>query len=310
MNAISPFLFEDEHLVRVVMRDDEPWFVAKDVCKVLDIVWKGSDSTGPLGSLDEDERGIVSADTPGGHQKMVIISESGLYAFVFRSRKPQAKRFRKWVTSEVLPSIRKTGRYEAPQAPQAAPAYDAAPLAENTPSTDMRLWLDGISLALRVHGLNAARRLWATSPLPQVGGAVPDLSGVPGTVNDAEGCLRHLLDMVLGRSGLTVAEALAQLQAGTDEAEGISRLLRDNGLILGPRGFAGWLAVSNTLSPLKRHFTGTPWADLWAPSLVSLPGAMRAAHALHFGTTCTRAVLIPPELVRQDGAEAFTVSPA
>jgi Prophage antirepressor len=111
MSELLPFDF-DGNAVRVVLREDAPWFVAKDVCQCLGIVWKGSDSTGP--HLDDDEwRGAV-VPTPGGPQKMSCVSESGLYALIFTSRKPEARRFRRWVTGEVLPSIRSTGGYGRP----------------------------------------------------------------------------------------------------------------------------------------------------------------------------------------------------
>ena len=93
--------------VRVIMRDSEPWFVAKDVCDCLEII----NVSQACQTLDEDEKGICKVDTIGGSQDMMLISESGLYTLVMRSNKPDAKVFRKWVTSEVLPSIRKTGGY-------------------------------------------------------------------------------------------------------------------------------------------------------------------------------------------------------
>ena len=107
---ITPYVFQD-NLVR--LRQDEkgdPWFVAKDVCKVLGIV----NTSQAVFSLDDDEKGICNSDTLGGDQEMLIVSESGLYALIFKSRKPAAKTFRKWVTSEVLPAIRKTGMYQVP----------------------------------------------------------------------------------------------------------------------------------------------------------------------------------------------------
>ncbi len=107
MPEITPFCFNDS-MVRTLTIDGDPWFVAKDVCEVLGLQWKGSDTTGPL---DEDERGSALLTTSGGPQEMVTVSESGLYALIFKSRKPQAKAFRRWVTHEVLPSIRKTGGY-------------------------------------------------------------------------------------------------------------------------------------------------------------------------------------------------------
>lgn len=102
--SVVPFQFES-HEVRALSIDDDPWFVAKDVCDVLDI------GTEQVRRLDDDERGLRKMQTPGGVQEMTIISESGLYTLIIRSNKPQAKPFRKWVTAEVLPTIRKTGGY-------------------------------------------------------------------------------------------------------------------------------------------------------------------------------------------------------
>lgn len=97
--------------VRIVMLNDEPWFTAVDVCSALDIV----NTARALDRLDDDEKGIHTMNTPGGNQDLSIINESGLYSLILTSRKPEAKKFKKWVTSEVLPAIRKTGRYIAPQ---------------------------------------------------------------------------------------------------------------------------------------------------------------------------------------------------
>lgn len=94
--------------IRVQMKDGEPWFVAKDVCDALTL----ENSRKATASLDDDEKGVSPIVTPSGTQQMTIVSESGLYNLIFQSRKPEAKAFRKWVTSEVLPTLRKTGRYE------------------------------------------------------------------------------------------------------------------------------------------------------------------------------------------------------
>ena len=93
--------------VRVLIIDGEPWFVAVDVCAALHI----NNNRMALERLDDDERGVSVMDTPGGPQKMSIINESGLYALILTSRKPEAKKFKKWVTSEVLPTLRKQGHY-------------------------------------------------------------------------------------------------------------------------------------------------------------------------------------------------------
>ena len=112
-NASSALkLFENPQFrVRVIMRCAEPWFVAKDVCDCLVI----TNVSQACQALDEDEKGICKVETLGGSQDMMLISESGLYTLIMRSNKPEAKVFRKWVTSEVLPSIRKTGGYSVAQ---------------------------------------------------------------------------------------------------------------------------------------------------------------------------------------------------
>lgn len=114
--AVSIFQFKS-HDVRSLLIDGEPWFVAKDICDILELAWKGSET---LSILDDDEKGVRKLRTPGGEQETIIISESGLYTLIIRSNKPQARKFRKWVTSEVLPAIRKTGQYREPVA-QGAP---------------------------------------------------------------------------------------------------------------------------------------------------------------------------------------------
>ena len=93
--------------VRTTVRDGEPWFVAADVCKALSI----SNHRDALGRLDEDEKGVALTDTLGGKQNLTIVNEPGLYTLVLGSRKPSAKAFKRWITHEVLPALRKTGRY-------------------------------------------------------------------------------------------------------------------------------------------------------------------------------------------------------
>jgi prophage antirepressor-like protein len=107
---LAVFTFRDNS-VQVITIDAEPWFVAKDLCDVLGV----KNSRDALTRLDEDEKGVASTDTLGGNQDVAIVSESGMYALVLSSRKPEAKPFRKWITSEVLPAIRKHGKYETEQ---------------------------------------------------------------------------------------------------------------------------------------------------------------------------------------------------
>ena len=112
MNEIQIFNYQDKQ-VRTVEKDGEPWWVLKDVCEVLEMdttqLKKVADR------LEPDEKGRNLILTPGGKQETWIINESGLYNVILRSDKPQAKPFRKWVTSEVLPAIRKHGGYLTPE---------------------------------------------------------------------------------------------------------------------------------------------------------------------------------------------------
>lgn len=110
MNEIQVFNNPEFGNVRTILIDNEPWFVAADVCRALDI---GNPSKAVL-RLDDDEKGITSSDTLGGEQRMIIINEPGLYSLVLTSRKPEAKAFKRWITHDVIPSIRKHGLYMTP----------------------------------------------------------------------------------------------------------------------------------------------------------------------------------------------------
>ena len=108
MSMLTEFQFGEQE-IRVVVDEttNEPLWVAKDICEVLQY----KNVAGTLSKLDDDEKGIQNLYTPGGEQKMMCVNESGLYTLILRSNKPEAKKFKKWVTAEVLPTIRKTGSY-------------------------------------------------------------------------------------------------------------------------------------------------------------------------------------------------------
>lgn len=107
MNELQVFNNEEFGEVRTVMKNNEPWFVAKDVADVLEY----RDTYNMVRILDEDEKDTHQVSTLGESQTMKVINESGLYSAILKSKKPQAKAFKKWVISEVLPSIRKHGDY-------------------------------------------------------------------------------------------------------------------------------------------------------------------------------------------------------
>lgn len=159
--TITPFLFEGEVTVRVIDRDGELWFVAADVCRALGL----TNPTETVRGLDDDEKGISTTDTLRGNQEVVVISESGLYALIFKSRKPHAVRFRKWVTSEVLPKLRTQSQHSAPP----------------PPSTDVSeaIKLRMVREARQTFGTRASADLWFRLGLP----VVPGMSLRPAQVD-------------------------------------------------------------------------------------------------------------------------------
>lgn len=112
MNEMQIFNNEEFGEVRTVVIDGEPWFVGKDVANALG--YKDTVSA-TRKNVEEEDKGVCPVGTPSGIQQMTIINESGLYSLIFGSKLPSAKKFKRWVTSEVLPSLRKTGGYKAPQ---------------------------------------------------------------------------------------------------------------------------------------------------------------------------------------------------
>ena len=146
----------DGTAVRVVLVDGEPWWVATDVAQSLEYRIAGDMTR----ILDEDEKGTQIVRTLGGEQEMLIINESGLYSAILRSRKQSAKRFKKWVTAEVLPSIRKHGAY---MMPAAEPEQAVVPMASHV-AADEIVSAGRVFRALYTTGrsMGMARRLAAT----------------------------------------------------------------------------------------------------------------------------------------------------
>lgn len=142
--APTVFSFESTVNIRMVMIDQRPYFVAQDVCSALEI--QSVDVA--LRKVDSDEKGTYSIRTPGGYQSLSVVNESGLYWLMLRCRKAavegtSAYRFRKWVTSEVLPQIRKTGRYVREEL---SPADKARMLAQEMTSNMMPAIMDALQI--------------------------------------------------------------------------------------------------------------------------------------------------------------------
>lgn len=160
MGEVVSFQFEDAP-IRVVHVDDAPWFVAADICRVLGLV----NPSKAVSRLDADEKGLTSSETLGGAQSVIIVSESGLYTLILRCRDAvttgsPAHRFRKWVTAEVLPAIRRTGRYDDP-----APLHRHS-LTDGFETDTLASRVAAVEAARRIFGRRAARDLWVQLDLP------------------------------------------------------------------------------------------------------------------------------------------------
>lgn len=122
MNDLAIFENPEFGHIRGLKIEGEPWFVGKDIAAALGY----SDTAQAIRKhIDDEDKGVVESTTPGGKQNITIINESGLYSLMLKSKLPGAKKFKRWVTSEVLPSIRKTGAYSVPGAARDAPADNA-----------------------------------------------------------------------------------------------------------------------------------------------------------------------------------------
>lgn len=111
MNELQIFNSEEFGDIRTVTIENEPWFVGKDVATALGY---SNPQKAVRDHISEEDRGVNEMDTPSGRQNLAVINESGLYALIFGSKLESAKRFKRWVTAEVLPAIRKTGSYQKP----------------------------------------------------------------------------------------------------------------------------------------------------------------------------------------------------
>lgn len=117
MNELKAFNNPEFGTIRTIERDGEPWFVGKDVAEVLGY---SNPNDALKKRVDAEDKGVAKCDTLGGAQELTIINESGLYSLILSSKLPTAKKFKRWVTAEVLPSIRKHGAYMTPETLQAA----------------------------------------------------------------------------------------------------------------------------------------------------------------------------------------------
>ena len=274
MTEITVFDFED-NAVRVIEIDGEPWFVAADVARVLEY----RDAEVACRALDEDEKGTLNVCTPGGNQEMKGINESGLYHLVLVSRKPEAKRFRKWVTAEVLPSIRKTGMYAEP-----GRIEHNKPELSNMPDRTVSQWINLIRETRLLYGRSAARNVWEQSPLP-----TPNRTGISPEPMDGE---------------FLQADGQACLQTILDAVYENGEIKRGCGVR--PYSFYGkeYLFVANSHPFLINLFKGSIFDNgKYAKALLMTDGALRAPQCVRVGGQVRRGVLvIRPDMTKAKAA--------
>lgn len=215
VESVQVFNYGENTPVRVRVMNGQTWFVAKDVCKVLGI----EKARNAVSRLEDDERGPVLVDTLGGTQRMSAVSESGLYHLVFQSRKPEARKFRRWVTGEVLPQIRMTGGYRADlrrdESPAGAAGCDRGAMGASAPG--------GLALRGRVYPKDRSAELGAFYAelrkwvLKEDEAAVAELAGVsPG----------HVAEVLAGRKPGYGVLCLLVEYATENRAAGRQRVVR------------------------------------------------------------------------------------
>lgn len=253
-SAITPFEY-NHNPVRIIQGEGgEPWFVAKDVCDVLGI----KNSRHAVAKLDDDEKGVVQNDTLGGAQEMTTISESGLYALIIRSDKPEAKKFRKWITAEVLPSIRKTGSYTTGQTGPARPAT-LAPVATSLRQAE--------SMA-KIFGLEGSQALLSADRAVNAFHGISPMALLEVSYLTNEDQERHLIPSDIAK------------ELGLSSAKRANQLLKEAGLqtdVRNHKGKLNWVATEEGKAFAilkdcgKKHSDGTPVTHLhWTASVIPI----------------------------------------
>lgn len=279
MQEVRNFAF-DQNLVRVVLREQAPWFVGVDVCEALCL----AKPENALATLDEDEKctlaeGVI-ADGRGARAR-IIVSEPGVFRLVFRSRKPEAERFKRWLAHEVLPELRRTGRFDGAEGQGTRLPAD---------EQDSRAWpviqkLQCVQLCARIHGRSRAEAMWRQVGLPHV--PPPPAS----EADQAAMCLRHLLDTAV--HGRLVRDLVGEALEDDEEARAI---LISCGIRVMPERDA--FVVANRHRRLTEVYAASVWNRPlgWMRVLRKLPGA-EACGPFRFDGFNLRGTLLPGVLL-------------
>lgn len=303
MNAIVNFDFEG-HGIRTVMREQMPWFVAADICRALGI----ANPSDAVKRLDDDEkdtldltegmgsRAVVEVDARA--QSIIIVSEAGLYTIVLRSRDAVtpgsvAHRFRKWVTAEVLPALRKDGTYTL------APAHDVTPprrprisrrrMVAGMPSRDLRDACELVRTATSLAGRDGGIEAWLEhSGLPRLK-AFERLIEHGGRWN-GPAALRHLFGLPIGGG------PLGELICAAVDDKAKRRDIEEYGVRILDLTEGTAMMVADDHPFLREGFADTDICYAWNDYLRKLPGACRAKKPMMIDERMRRGVLLPKEV--------------
>lgn len=292
MHAIQNFAF-DEHLVRVVEREGEPWFVGKDVCGCLGIAKHHQ----ALEDLDDDERGTSTVGTPMGDQALIVVSEPGVYRLVFRSRKPEAERFKRWLAHEVLPTLRKTGEFHlsAPAGHDELPDGIASPRLDEPRNWPIIQKLEAVRLAAAVWGKDRTRGLWHILDLP-----MPPQAPVSSR-DEARACLKFLLDTEVCDGELSIRHFL---EAALDEDEEARAMLIAAGIRPYPERDA--FLIANDHPRILEILERTEWARGRHGRVLRRLAGVEATGTARFEGINRRGALVPADYLDDEYLAAET----
>lgn len=299
---IMEFQFH-QAMIRIVDRDSQVWFVASDVAQALGY----RDALNLARWLDEDEKGTQIVSTPGGKQDLTIISESGLYHALLKSRRAEARPFRRWVTEEVLPTIRRTGGYRIPGVLREIPEDEIqgaerlsrlmAPYLRIFTKSRMRGEVLRAALAktmLDVHGID----LDLVLPIPRDGDPLPGAEAGM-SIESLAGEFYFTLCAATLPNGKTVGQTIARVAkmiSAPDRQD--EKSLSAFGLMVKLREGVPFLALPVRHPPLAKLLQGSRWSEngSWRDPLRKLPTVeTRVTHFRQFGVA--RAYWIPlPDL--------------
>jgi prophage antirepressor-like protein len=230
--------------IRTVQVDGEPWFVAADACELLGF----RDASNAVRSLQADEKGYSNVSTPSGEQRMLVVNESGIYALIFRSKNGKAQAFRKWVTSDLLPTLRRTGRYET----QSPIVMSVAPPALSLEQRSVILHnLVGVCHPDYLNSEGQILYAEATGRLPEI---EPD---------------RRLLyaETYLIERGMSRSDAARKSSQFGLKLAAKYRALHGAEPIKGDRNIGGRITQVNTYSEVDRPLFDAVWLEHYAPKL-------------------------------------------